>query len=120
MVVTRPCNPASQRRCEGGQGEMKGRLSGYKGEAIDATGFCWHWHHGQSDGPLSHRGRSPIDGPRPAARGHDQPLRPGGTLGIVAKDLHLACELAREVGAPWRNEEGIKGSRHLGIKEKRS
>jgi 3-hydroxyisobutyrate dehydrogenase-like beta-hydroxyacid dehydrogenase len=24
----------------------------------------------------------------------------GGTLDIVAKDLHLACELAREVGAP--------------------
>ena len=24
----------------------------------------------------------------------------GGTLNIVAKDLHLACELAREVGAP--------------------
>jgi 3-hydroxyisobutyrate dehydrogenase-like beta-hydroxyacid dehydrogenase len=26
----------------------------------------------------------------------------GGTLDIVAKDLHLACELAREVGAPSR------------------
>ena len=24
----------------------------------------------------------------------------GGTLDIVAKDLHLACDLAREVGAP--------------------
>ena len=24
----------------------------------------------------------------------------GGTLDIVAKDVHLACELAREVGAP--------------------
>jgi len=27
-------------------------------------------------------------------------FRSGGTLDIVAKDLHLACELAREVGAP--------------------
>jgi len=26
----------------------------------------------------------------------------GGTLDIVAKDLHLACELAREVAAPAR------------------
>jgi 3-hydroxyisobutyrate dehydrogenase-like beta-hydroxyacid dehydrogenase len=27
-------------------------------------------------------------------------FRAGGTLDIVAKDVHLACELAREVGAP--------------------
>jgi 3-hydroxyisobutyrate dehydrogenase-like beta-hydroxyacid dehydrogenase len=30
----------------------------------------------------------------------DGTFRAGGTLDIVAKDVHLACELAREVGAP--------------------